>query len=189
MRGPIGRMAAMVSRAHAALLLLALGSCATAAKADPPRPGGVVPVFSIAKSENKNQVQYVVRLDDRCVPVGPSPVSAYWRMLEQGPAQTAPILAREVDAYGLSSQVVLGGDSNGGQVRAVLKALPSRPLTIDTSRGSDGKCRALATVSIAGAPAHLSDVYVHQTWDGVDYLLLQGWSMDGSHVVREKIAR
>jgi hypothetical protein len=64
----------------------------------------------------------------------------------------------------------------------------ARPLTIDTSRGSEGKCRALATVSIAGAPAHLLDVYVHLKWDGVDYLLLQGWSMDGSHVVREKIA-
>ncbi len=44
----------------------------------------LVPVFSIAKSENKNQVQYVVRLDAHCAPVGPAPVFAYWRMLEKG---------------------------------------------------------------------------------------------------------
>jgi len=67
--------------------------------------------------------------------------------------------------------------------------LPLRPVTIETSRGSDGACRGLATASIAGAPAHLFNVYVHLKWDGVDYLLLQGWSMDGSHVVRERLTR
>jgi hypothetical protein len=174
-------------RARATLLLFALGWLPTDASADPPRPGKVVPVFSIAKSENKNQVQYVVRLDDRCAPVGPAPMSAYWRMLEQGPAQTAPILPREVAAYGLASQLILGSDSSGGRVRAVLTALPSRPMTIEMSRGSDGRCQAVAVVSIAGVPARLFDVYVHLKWDGVDYLLLQGSSMDGSHNVREKI--
>jgi hypothetical protein len=39
----------------------------------------------------------------------------------------------------------------------------------------------------AGTPVHLFNVYVHLKWDGVDYLLLQGWSMDGSHVVRETV--
>ena len=149
--------------------------------------GTLVPVFSIAKSENKNQVQYVVRVDDRCAPLGVAPVSAYWRMLEKGPTQTAPILDREVRAYGLASQAVVTSDGAGGQVRVVLKALPGRPVTIATSRGSDGACHALATASIAGAPAHLFNVYVHLRWDGVDYLLLQGWSMDRSHVVREKV--
>jgi Domain of unknown function (DUF4833) len=71
-----------------------------------PAPGGsFIPVFSIAKSENKNQVQYVVRVDDHCAPSGPAPMSAYWRMLDTGPTQTAPILDREVRAYGLASQV------------------------------------------------------------------------------------
>jgi len=170
-------------------LLAALASLSTVANADSPASGKVVPVFSIAKSENKNQVQYVVRLDDNCAPMGQAPVSAYWRMLEIGPAETAPILSREVAAYGLASQAVVASDASGGAVRAVLEALPERPLTIVTSRGGDGKCRALATASLAGTPAHLFNVYVHLKWDGVDYLLLQGWSMDGSHIVRETLKK
>jgi len=172
------------------LLLAMLGLRATAASASLPPPAGkMVPLFTIAKSENKNQVQYVVRLDDQCAPVGRAPVSAYWRMLESGPAKVAPILPREERAYGLSSQTVLASDASGGQVAITLKALPDRRLTIETSRGRDGECRAVATTSIAGAPAHLFNVYVRLKWDGVDYLLLQGWSMDGSRVVRETITK
>ncbi len=180
-----------MTRATTTLLLVALGSSAAVASADTPVASGkVVPVFSIAKSENKNQVQYVVRIDDRCAPVGQAPMSAYWRMLENGPTDTAPILSREVAAYGLASQAVVARDAGGGTVRVVLKALPGRPLTVVTSRGGDGgKCTALATTSIAGTPAHLFNVYVHLKWDGVDYLLLQGWSLDGSHVVRETLTK
>jgi hypothetical protein len=108
-------------------------------------------------------------------------------MLEKGPTQTEPILSREIRAYGLANQTLVASDAGGGQVRVVLNALPNRPLIIATSRMSDGACHALATTSIAGAPAHLFNVYVHLRWDGVDYALLQGWSMDGSHVVREKL--
>jgi hypothetical protein len=42
-------------------------------------------------------------------------------------------------------------------------------------------------MTIAGAPAHLFNIYVHIRWYGVDYALLQGWSLDGSHVLREKL--
>ena len=175
----------LMPRASATLLAIALACRGAAARAD----GSVVPVFSIAKSENKNQVQYVVQLDDHCAPAGPAPLSAYWRMLEQGPTQTAPILPREVAAYGLASQVLVASDTSGGQVRAVLKALPGRPLTVVTSRGNDGACRALGTMSIDSVPAYLFNVYVHQKWYGVDYLLLQGWATDGSHVVREKLTQ
>jgi hypothetical protein len=167
-----------------------LVSHATAVSAPPALARGtLLPVFTIAKSENKNQVQYVVRVDDRCAPLGPAPLSAYWRMLERGPTATAPLLSREVPAYGLANQAVVANDAIGGRVAAVLKVLPDRPVTIDTRRGGDGACRAMATVTLAGTQAHLFNVYVHLRWDGVDYLLLQGWSMDGSQVVREKIAK
>jgi hypothetical protein len=171
------------------LLLLFFGLRSALASVPSPAPSAaVVPLFSIAKSENKNQVQYAVRLDDRCAPVGTSPVFAYWRMFEKGPLQTAPLLSREVRAYGLSSQALVAADASGGRLRAVLMALPSRPLTITTSRGSDGKCQALTTAWIAGASATLFNVYVHLRWYGVDYVLLRGWPTDGSHVVSEKLA-
>jgi hypothetical protein len=172
-----------------ALLFIAAGMLAPAAGAQsPPARGGAVPLFSIAKSENRNQVQYVVQVDAQCVPFGPAPVSAYWRMLESGPTQTAPILPRELRAYGLVSQKI-AATASGSQVRAILRALPDRPLMIATSRGVDGVCHALATGTVAGSPVHLFNVYVHLVWDGVDYLLLQGWSMDGSHIVHETMKK
>ncbi len=174
-----------MSRHGAGLLLVPFASIAAVASAQPARANdSLVPVFSIAKSENKNQVQYVVRLDPQCAPVGPNPVSAYWRMLERGPNQTAPILSREIRAYGLASQVL---DSTTGRVRVVLNALPDRTLVVTALRASDGQCHALATMPIAGAPAYLFNVYVHIRWYGVDFALLQGWSMDRSHVLREKL--
>jgi hypothetical protein len=160
---------------------------ATVAAADSPLPHGALPVLSIAKSENKNQVQYVVRVDDQCAPVGSAPVFAYWRMLEQGPTKTTPILSREVSAYGIASQSILARDASGGQVRVVLNALRQRPITVVTSRGSDGVCLARAIASIAGASARIFNVYVRLRWYGIGYLLLRGWSMDGSHVVTEKV--
>jgi hypothetical protein len=109
-------------------------------------------------------------------------------MLEQGPARTAPILPREVRGYGLARQsLVARGASN--DVRIVLNALPDRPITVVTEAGSDGACHAVAIASIAGTPAHLFNVYVHLKWYGLDYLLLQGWSVDGSHVIRETLTK
>jgi hypothetical protein len=183
-------MTALFRGSGATLLLVALYAHTTAARADSGGAiGTLVPVFTIAKSENKNRVQYVIRVDDNCAPLGPAPVSAYWRMLEQGPTQTAPILPREVRAYGLANQVLVSREASGGHVRIVLKALPDRPMSIVTSRGSNGACQAVAAASIAGAPAHLFNVYVHLKWYGFDYLLLQGWSLDNSHVVRERLAK
>lgn len=176
-------------RALASRLLVAVWSYTAIARGQSSPGTSVLPVFSIAKSENKNQVQYVVRIDDRCAPVGPAPVSAYWRMLERGATQTAPLLPRELRPYGLASQQLLVGDASGGRVRATLNALPARPLTIVTWRGDDGACHAVAEVSIAGTSAHLFNVYVRLKWDGVDYVLLQGWSIDGSHVVRETLTK
>jgi hypothetical protein len=156
----------------------------------PPSPSGtVLPLFTIAKSENKNQVQYTVRVDGHCAPAGPSPVAAYWRMLEHGVNATEPILPIEVQAYGLASQTVVATTKDGGEVHATLRALPSRVVRVTTSRASDGACRATAEVAIGGQPAHLFNVYAHLAWLGVDYLLLQGWTLDGTHVVREKIPR
>jgi hypothetical protein len=109
-------------------------------------------------------------------------------MLELGPTHVAPLLSREFRAYGITSQRVTTHDTDGGKIRLVLRALPSRPILVETVRAPNGACRGLATVAIAGKPAHLFDVYVKLTWLlGVDYLLLRGWSMDGTHIVKEKL--
>jgi hypothetical protein len=165
--------------------------CATAARADEPVPSSaVVPVFTISKSSNRNLVQYGVRVDAQCAPVGTPPLFAYWKMLEIGPGATAPLLEREMRAYGIGTERVLPAGGGAGQVRIVLKALPERTILVETSRRPGGGCLALATTTIAGTPAHLFDVYVRLNWlSEVDYLLLEGWSMDGKSVLRETLKR
>ena len=168
-----GHMKGLLRRTRCAAPPVAFVFLAATAGAGAAPVANIVPIFTIAKSENKNQVEYVVRVDDRCAPVGPAPVSAYWRMVENGPTRTEPILPHEEAAYGLASQTVVASGDGGGNARVVLRALPKRPIDVVTERGRDGTCRALAELPIAGTPAHLFNVYVHLRWDGVDYLLLQ----------------
>lgn len=163
-------------------IVLATGT----ARADAPAPPRAsVPLFSITKSENKNQIAYALYVDENCAPASGAPVFAYWKMFEKGPTRTAPMLSREAKAYGLVAQRV-----DGEKVRIALKAVPSKPIVIETSRGAQGACQALSTTTIAGVPAHLFDVYVRlKGIFGVDDLLLRGWSMDGKAVVQEKVTR
>jgi hypothetical protein len=173
--------------ASAAILVAAWALLAAGARADAPLPPREVPLFTIAKSENKNQVQYAIQVDEHCGSASSAPVFAYWRMLEKGPDRTEPLLPRELDAYGIASQSVVSREPEGGKVRMVLRAVRSRPILIETWQSGSG-CQAVATLSINGTPAHLFNVYAKLKWFfGVDYLLLQGWSMDGARVVREKL--
>lgn len=143
-------------------------------------------LFTISKSENKNQVQYAVRTDSHCAPASAAPVFAYWRMLEQGPTRVAPLLPREERAYGIASQSV----DDKGRIRLVLRAVPNRAIVVETGRAEDGSCQALANMPINGSPAYLFDVYVKLKWPAtVEYLLLRGWSRDRSHVLTEKLKR
>lgn len=151
---------------------------------------GEAELFTISRSLNRNLVQYAVHVDAACIPAAGAPVYAYWRMLERGPTSTAELLPHESRAYGLASQQVVSPVTGGaaGAVRIVLRAVPSRPLLVETWRAGDGTCRALTTAQIAGAPAHLAGVYVRlKSPISVDYLLLQGWSMDGTRRVEEKL--
>ncbi len=166
-------------------LVMSLVSFAVPAAGDAPYDA----VFLISKSENRNQVHYALHLDDRCAPVGPSPVQPYWRMLERGAHETEPLLKREVPAYGIREQSVIDRGERGGVVQVVLRALPSRPLLVTSFARRDG-CGATAFMVIDGSPATLSSIHVQLRWPfGVDYLLVRGRGLgDGQHPVTERIA-
>lgn len=175
------------ARRHAGVALLIMYA-GTANAAEPAARGTVVPLFSIAKSQNRNQVQYAIRVDARCVPTSNAPVFSYWRMLEQGAARTAPMLPREDAAYGLATQRVTAQNDASGTVLIALKAVPDRSIVVKTSLGPRGTCQALSNMTIAGTPAHLFNVYVRlKSFFRVSYILLRGWSMDGKRVVSEKL--
>lgn len=146
---------------------------------------GVASVFFIAKSENRNQIHYGVRLDPQCRPVGRNPVHAYWRDLEEGPAVTSPLLAREQPAYGIGVQYARVTEL-GGNVRVRLRAYPSRVLVIETSRGPSG-CVARAVTTISGRRAHLVRIFAQIGFLSVDHIVLHGRSLDGDRPVQERL--
>ncbi len=149
----------------------------------PARATEIPETFVISKSENKNQVHYAVSVNDACRPAGANAVQPYWRMLEQNATNVERILPREERIYGIAEQRV-----EGSAVRIKLRALPSRPITITTSRGPNGACVASTTVAINGKPARLFDIHVAINLLGVDHLLITGWSDEGI-LVRERINR
>lgn len=135
----------------------------------------------IRKSSNRNQVCYAVALDDGCAPLGPAPVRPYWRMLEQGTGVTQPLSGLELRYLGLDRQQI-----SGEGVTVALRALPARPIFIRTARTADGQCTSTTETTIAGVPAKLDDVYVKQTFFGIDYVVLTG-SSRGGETVKERI--
>jgi len=180
------RNARVASLAAAALLVLAAPSLA-----DPlPHfgPHDVASLFSISKSENKNAVVFGIRLDEQCAPVGDAPVYEFWRMYEKGPHVIEPLLSREQEAYGISSQRVLPPGDASGRVEITLRALPKRPVVVET-RPRDGTCEAWSVVTIAGESGYLYNVYVKLRLLGVDFILLSGWATDRTRVLHEKIPR
>jgi hypothetical protein len=174
------------SRTAAGLAVAAVTLLARAGGAEVGRD--VASVFLIAKSENRNEVHYGIRLDAGCAPVGPAPVFAYWRMLEHGPLATEPLLPREVDAYGFADQRVVERGAEGGRVAIRLHALPGRPIVVET-RPHAGVCEATATTRIDGGPATLQRVFAQLKWPfGIDHLLLSGRSLADGRPVEERIA-
>jgi hypothetical protein len=147
----------------------------------------VTSLFTISKSENKNEVVYAIHLDAQCAPVGDAPIYAFWRMHEVGPNAVEKLLPREEPAYGIATQRVVARRGGGGRVELTLRALASRPIDVETSR-RDGRCEAWSQLRIAGEQGYLYNVYVKIWLLGVEYLMLSGWATDRTHVLHEKIA-
>ncbi len=144
-------------------------------------------LFSISKSENRNQVQFAERLDASCAPVGDAPVFAYWRMLEQGPAATEPLLDREQPAYGIASQVAEARRDGYAAVRVTLRAFPRMPILVESRRAADGTCSATARTPIDGVDAKLFNVHAVLRWPfGVARLLVTGWAASDGRLLREQ---
>ncbi|XXF75790.1 DUF4833 domain-containing protein [Myxococcaceae bacterium GXIMD 01537] len=158
--------------------------CASPALAGPDAgtPRDTDSVFFIARSENRNQVHYGIRLDEDCRPTGPSPVHAYWRMHERGAGVTEPLLSLEGPVYGLSEDQRVEETPEGWSVHVRLRGFQSRPIDITVSREGD-RCAVRAWTSMEGASARLERIFVKTRWPlRVEYVLLSGTAQDGRPV-------
>jgi hypothetical protein len=160
---------------------------ATASAGAPAAASELPSAFFISKSENRNQVHYAVAVDASCAPAGDTPVHPYWRLLEEGPALTSPLLEREQQVYGIASQRVTQRTASGGSIALTLRPLPQRPLTIATGKNSSGACLASVYTLIQGQPAQLYSIHVVLTWHGVDSLIIKGWARSDGRVLRETL--
>ncbi len=145
-----------------------------------------VDLFVIERNKNKNLVQYSVRLDAACAPVGDEPLEAFWRMLEVGPEATEEVGLFERSAYGIADQ-----ECRADGVTVQLKALPQRAVTIRAGR-EGGQCRAGAYMRINGAEARLARVYAHADdttlIPSVAYIDLFGQTADGRAVTERLVS-
>jgi hypothetical protein len=147
----------------------------------------VTSVFFIAKSQNRNQVHYGVRVDSRCRTTSHAPVYAYWRDLEVGPQAVSRLLGIEEPVYGIGELQTVENGPDQGRVSFTLRAFPKRPLVIQTF-GKPGACQAWALTSIGKEPALLRSIYVAVGFlFSVDYVLLDGFRLSDGAAVREKL--
>jgi hypothetical protein len=166
----------------AGLLAAAVATWSSRASAAQVGQDFVIPsAIVIAKSTNRNEVHYAVRVDETCAPGGPRPVSPYWRMLERGPDVTEPLSDSEQRVLGVERQQVTPAG-----IHLVLRGLRERTLTIHTWRAPDGRCTSSVDTTVAGVTARVASVYVKQKFFGVDYVLLTGISQEGA-VVQERV--
>lgn len=164
---------------------LALGEASQASLLAASRP--VASVFFIAKSENKNQVHYGVRVDAHCRLTGTEPVYGYWRDFEDGPNATSKLLGQEQPAYGVTRPRKIENSAQGGKVLFGLRGFPDRSITIQTF-SSAGECKAWAMTEIKKQPAILRSLYVELGFlFSIDFVLLRGVRIGNGEPVQEKV--
>jgi hypothetical protein len=144
-------------------------------------------IFHIAKSENRNQVHYAARVDERCRPVGASPVYAYWRMREHGPRATEPLLDREQPGYGLQPQQLVERNGRGGSVRVRLRVWPDHPLTIELFPAANG-CAARALTDLHHQPTIIRSIYIELGFlFSINYAQLKATRLSDGRAITEKL--
>jgi Domain of unknown function (DUF4833) len=67
-----------------------------------------VSLFAIQRNKNANEVEYRLRVDDRCQLVSTTPVHVVWKLLADHPEKTAPLTDLEHMAYGAVDQRIAG---------------------------------------------------------------------------------
>lgn len=175
-------------RALSALCTLSL--LAGTAYADPVGfgPTDVPTLFYIAKSNNRDRVDYGTRLDASCRPAAADATFPYWRDLERNPVSvhTMGMFARM--AYGFAAQRV-EHQADGAVVQKLVLKQMNRPIWVTTARAEDGHCKAIAWTKIGGVDrAELISIYVKLAGAlSVDYVDVKGRNRETGEMLSERI--
>ncbi len=172
-----------------ALTLAVIGLVAAANAEGRPKvvfgPFDVQTVFAISKSDNHDQVQYALQLDERCRPRTAQPVFGYWRVFEQG--TPPPLLSfswLDETGYGVLEQQVLATGPDGATVvTMVIRAAKKRVLEL-TARATPSGCRVEVHTQLFKQRAKLTGIFIKLAPPFVDFVELRGVSVaDGTALI------
>ncbi len=154
-------------------------------------PFDVQTVFYISKSNDKDRVDYGMRLDQHCVPASKdNAVFPYWRELQHAPpVKSHKLKFFQYAAYGFSDQHLVKKYRMGGEYVVVLKQF-KRPILIVTKQGEDGQCTATPYSQVQGVKsAHLDYIFAKVAGAmSVDYIDIHGTDLSTGRKLVEREA-
>lgn len=149
-------------------------------------PHDVRTLFVIGKNTDRNEVQYGIRLDAACVPVGDEPVYAYWRQYEKGPEITEDLNFLDRTGYGIRKQKVEQRSASGSRVVLSLRATSDRSMAIQV-RKEGNACAGEAHTYISGVPAKLARIHIQLSGPlSIDYIDIRGTRLDNKQPISER---
>lgn len=186
----------MSSRRSAGMMLGGLAFAAALAPAAPAQASEITfgshdvqTTFFISKSDDRNRVDYGMRLDAGCAPYGEEAVFPYWRVFEKTPVRTQELSMMDRIPYGISEQHAISRTPTGGEYSIRLKQL-DRPIVISTKKEANGTCSVITRTAINGTQAQLVSVYAKLAgFASVDYIDVFGKNLVSGESVSERIKR
>ena len=121
-----------------------------------------VNLFVIQRSKNTNEVQYQLRVNDRCQIGSAHPVSAFWHLREVSPEATEPLTDLERMVYGVANQKVAENwVSFDLEFLDHFRSLEQRSITATVSYDPHtATCALIVQTTINGQVAALERIYV-----------------------------
>lgn len=143
-------------------------------------------LFYVAKSDDRNRVDYGIRLDAACAPVGDAPLYAYWRRFEPGQEPLGDLNVLDRTIYGIARQRVASRADNGSWIEVSLRALPARRVLVLVQRAGD-RCVGAAQTEIRGRESILDHVFVQLAGPAsIDHAMIRGEERESGHAISER---
>ncbi len=143
-------------------------------------------IFYISKSDDRNRVDYGIRLTAQCQPDGDEPVYAYWHRFEPRQSPFGDLRGLDRRAYGIRRQTVSSRASNGSWIEMRIRGFSRERILILVQRGSDGTCHARAQVRIDDRDAFLHHIFIQLAGPmRIQNVTLEGTDVQSGSPLRE----
>lgn len=137
-------------------------------------PHDVRTIFYISKSDDRNRVDYGIRLDATCRPQGGQPIYAYWHRFEPNQPTFGDLNGMDERAYGITRQHVRSATPTSTWLEMYLRGFQEQRFLILVQRDRSERCHARAMLTIDEHDSFLEHIHVTLGMIGVDRVTLHG---------------